>query len=69
MSIAEVQGYAMFFFTVFLTVVLYGYILHLYRAEKKGERDYEKYGRLAIEDELDDRPVEINPKVTHNKEK
>jgi len=61
------QGYAFFFFTIFLVVILYGYILHLYRSEKKGERDYEKYGKLALDDELDDRPVEVNPKVMNDK--
>jgi cytochrome c oxidase cbb3-type subunit 4 len=66
-SLAEIQGYAMVAFTVFLTVVLYGYILHLYRSEKKGLRDYEKYGRMAIEDEISDKPVEKNPKVMNEK--
>ncbi len=61
------QGYAFFFFTVFLVVILYGYILHLYRSEKKGERDYEKYGKMALDDELHDRPVEANPKVMNEK--
>lgn len=64
MSIAELQGHAMFYYIVVLTVILYGYIWHLYRSEKKGERDYEKYGRMAIEDEIDDVPVEANPKHT-----
>jgi cytochrome c oxidase cbb3-type subunit 4 len=63
------QGYAFFFFTIFLVVILYGYILHLYRSEKKGERDYEKYGKLALDDELGDRPVEANPKATNEKKK
>jgi len=61
------QGYAYFFFTIFLVVILYGYILHLYRSEKKGERDYEKYGRMALDDELNDRPIETNPKVKNEK--
>jgi len=61
------QGYAFFFFTIFLVVILYGYILHLYRSEKKGERDYEKYGKIALDDELGDRPVEANPKVMNDK--
>jgi cytochrome c oxidase cbb3-type subunit 4 len=65
MSIAELQGQAMFYFTVVLTVILYGYILHLYRSEKKGERDYEKYGKMALDDELTDPPVEANPKHTN----
>ena len=67
MSLTELQGYAFFFFTIFLVVILYGYILHLYRSEKKGEADYEKYGKMALEDELHDKPVEANPKVTNDK--
>jgi cytochrome c oxidase cbb3-type subunit 4 len=61
------QGYAYFFFTVFLVVILYGYILHLYKSEKRGLRDYEKYGKMALDDELSDRPVEENPKVMNEK--
>jgi cytochrome c oxidase cbb3-type subunit 4 len=57
------QGYAFFFFTVFLVVILYGYILHLYRSEKKGERDYEKYAKMAIDDEITDKPIEKNPNI------
>ncbi|WP_456456172.1 cytochrome c oxidase, cbb3-type, CcoQ subunit [Nitratifractor sp.] len=67
MTLSEMQGYAYFFFTVFLVVILYGYILHLYRSEKKGERDYEKYGKMALDDELHDRPVEVNPKAMNEK--
>ena len=65
----EMQGYAFFFFTVLLVVILYGYILHLYRSEKKGEQDYEKYGKMALDDELHDRPVEANPKATNDDKK
>ncbi len=66
MSLAEMQGYAYFFLTVFLVVILYGYILHLYRSEKKGIRDYEKYGKMALNDELSDEPIEENSKVKNN---
>ncbi len=57
-DIYEYQGYAYFFFTVFLTLILYGYIIHLYRSEKKGIRDYEKYGKMALDDEITDKPIE-----------
>ncbi|ADV47180.1 cytochrome c oxidase, cbb3-type, CcoQ subunit [Nitratifractor salsuginis] len=67
MTLTELQGYAYFFLTVFLVVILYGYILHLYRSEKKGEADYEKYGKMALDDELHDKPVEANPKVMNEK--
>jgi len=58
MDIRELQGYASFFMTIFLVVMLYGYIIHLYRSEKKGERDYEKYGNIALDDEINSKPVE-----------
>jgi cytochrome c oxidase cbb3-type subunit 4 len=58
MEIREIQGYLYFFFVVFLTIILYGYIVHLYRSEKKGKRDYEKYGKMALDDELSSPPVE-----------
>ncbi|SFO93147.1 cytochrome c oxidase, cbb3-type, CcoQ subunit [Hydrogenimonas thermophila] len=67
-NIRELQAYAYFFFTVFLTVILYAYILHLYRAEKKGTRNYEKYGKLALDDELDSAPVEPKEEMKENKE-
>ena len=68
MDIRELQGYANFFMTIFLVVVLYGYIIHLYRSEKKGEKDYEKYGRIALDDEVDSPPVESGPKTKSENE-
>ena len=61
MDIRDLQGYASFFMTIFLVVMLYGYIIHLYRSEKKGERDYEKYGNIALDDEDTSTPVEDKP--------
>jgi cytochrome c oxidase cbb3-type subunit 4 len=58
MDIRELQAYGMFFMTIFLVILLYGYIFHLYRSEKKGERDFEKYGRIALDDNIDSPPVE-----------
>ena len=69
MEIRELQAYANFFFTIFLTFFLYGYIVHLYRSEKKGERDYEKYSDMALHDEISDIPVDINPNTLNNKDK
>jgi len=33
-TLKELQPYAYFFYTVFLVVILYGYIVHLYRAKE-----------------------------------
>ena len=58
MDIRNIQGYANFFMTIFLVILLYGYIIHLYRSEKRGEKDYEKYGNIALDDEIDSTPIE-----------
>ncbi len=50
-------------------VVFYSYIVYLYRSEKRGEKDYEKYGRIAIDDEIDSTPVEtVSDPANKNKE-
>jgi len=67
-DIRNIQGYASFFMTILLVIVLYGYIIHLYRSEKKGERDYEKYGNIALDDEIDSKPIEENPKTMSENE-
>ncbi|MDD5360169.1 MAG: cytochrome c oxidase, cbb3-type, CcoQ subunit [Sulfurovaceae bacterium] len=63
MDIKGLQVYATFFMTIFLVVMLYGYIVYLYRSEKKGVKDYEKYGKIALDDEIDSTPIEKNPKL------
>jgi cytochrome c oxidase cbb3-type subunit 4 len=68
-DIGQIQAYAYFIFTGFLVVVLYGYIYHLYSSEKKGERDYEKYGNIALDDDITDKPVEeVSKNETEKKE-
>jgi len=57
-DIATFQAYGYFFFTAFLVVVLYMYIYHLYSSQKKGTRDYEKYGNIALHDDITDQPIE-----------
>ncbi len=61
MDLRNLQGYASFIMSAFLVVMLYWYIIHLYRSEKKGERDYEKYGNIALDDEVTSTPVEDKP--------
>ena len=68
MDIRNIQGYASFFMTIFLVIVMYGYIVHLYRSEKKGEKDYEKYGNIALDDEVTSTPIEDNSKAQSENE-
>lgn len=68
MDINTFAAYGYFFLTVLLVVVLYSYIYHLYSSEKKGKRDYEKYGDMALNDEITDKPVESVSKKETKKE-
>ena len=67
MDIREVQGYASFFMTILLVVVLYWYIIYLYRSEKKGEKDYEKLGNIALDDEIDSEPINTSDPISDEK--
>lgn len=67
MDIATFQAYGFFFFTAFMVVVLYSYIYHLYSSQKKGTRDYEKYGNIALNDDITDQPIEMVSKDDETK--
>jgi len=67
MDIRELQGYASFFMTILLVVMLYWYIIYLYRSEKKGEKDYEKLGNIALDDEIDSKPINTSDPVSDEK--
>jgi len=54
---------------VFLVFMLYGYIYHLYKSEKDGVRNYEKYAKMALDDEISDKPVETIEPRNEDKDK
>ncbi|MEN4053516.1 MULTISPECIES: cytochrome c oxidase, cbb3-type, CcoQ subunit [Sulfurimonas] len=58
MNIAELSAYGYFALTVFLVVVLYGYIYHLYTKKRDAEgHDYEEYSNMALNDDIGSTPV------------
>ncbi len=57
-TIRTLQAYGYVIGTGFCAVMFYGYIYHLYSSERKGTRNYEKYGKIAVDDELDSTPLE-----------
>ena len=67
-TIRIIQGYAYWFITLLLVVLLYGYIYHLYKSQKSGKIDYEKYARLALDDDLNDALVEKRKNKDEKKE-
>ena len=67
-EIRALQAYAYVAATVFLVVVMYSYLYHLYRAEKKGTRNYEQYGNIALHDDITDAPIESRTPSNQEKE-
>jgi cytochrome c oxidase cbb3-type subunit 4 len=60
-TLVVIQEYTYVIFPGILAIVLYSYIYHLYKSEKDGTRDYEKYGKIALDDEIDSQPIESKP--------
>ena len=66
----EIERYRIYLYLIgtgLSVVIFYYYIIYLYRSEKKGKKNYEKYGRLALDDELDSKILEKNPKLEEKK--
>jgi cytochrome c oxidase cbb3-type subunit 4 len=57
-TILTIAGYGKFFITLFIFVVFYSYAYSIYRRQKTGERDFEKYSKLVLDDSLDSAPLE-----------
>jgi len=69
-GIAEIQAYVYLIGTIITVALLYSYIAYLYRSEKRGDKDYEKYGKIALDDNIDSKPIEDMPAPKNkNKEK
>lgn len=66
-TMRELQGYGFFILLVLMVVILYSYWFHLVKSEKADRRNYEKYGRLALDDKLDDSLVESSADNRSNK--
>ena len=60
-ELEQIRVYLYLIGTGLAIVIFYYYIIYLYRSEKKGKKDYEKYGSLALDDELDSKILEENP--------
>ena len=58
MDLAQLQGYGYLIATIVAVVMMYSYIVYLYKSEKEGVKDYEKYGNIALDDNIDSKPIE-----------
>ena len=65
------QGYAKFFLILIVFILFYSYAFSMYRRQKRGERDFEKYSKLVHDDSSVSIPLEERKrdKDIDNKEK
>ena len=70
-ALVNLQGYVKFFLILIVFVLFYSYAFSIYRRDKKGERDFEKYSKLVHDDSSVSSPLEEREKnkVIGNKEK
>jgi cytochrome c oxidase cbb3-type subunit 4 len=59
-TLLTIQGYGKFFITLFIFIVFYSYAYSIYKRQKTGERDFEKYSDLVHNDSIDSKPLESN---------
>jgi cytochrome c oxidase cbb3-type subunit 4 len=57
-TILNIQGYAKFFLLLFVFIVFYSYAYSIYKRQRKGERDFEKYSKLVLDDSIESDPLE-----------
>lgn len=70
-TLLAVQGYAKFTLILVVFILFYSYAWSIYRRDKKGERDFEKYSNLVHDDSAVSTPLEERKKEKDedNKEK
>jgi len=57
-TLMTIQGYAKFFLILFVFIVFYSYAYSIYKRQKTGERDFEKYSKLVLDDSIESDPLE-----------
>ena len=70
-TLLTVQGYTKFFLVLAVFIIFYSYAYSIYKRDKTGERDFEKYSKLVHDDSSVSAPLEErkNDKDIDNKEK
>lgn len=70
-SLLTLQGYSRFFLILVIFVIFYSYAYSIYKRDKTGERDFEKYSKLVHDDSSVSTPLEERKKDKDidNKEK
>jgi len=57
-TLMTIGGYGKFFILLFIFIMFYAYAFSIYKRQKSGEKDFEKYSDLVLNDSLDSIPLE-----------
>jgi len=57
-TLMTIAGYGKFLALLIAFVVFYSYAYSIYKRQKTGERDFEKYSNLVHDDSFDTTPLE-----------
>lgn len=68
-TLVDVQGYVKFFLVLIVFIVFYSYAFSIYKRDKKGERDFEKYSKLVLDDSISSDPLESREKKSEKLDK
>jgi len=66
--IRNIQGWGYVSMIFIITIGLYAYIYHLYKTQRDGVKDYEKYSDMALKDDIDDILVEAKDPQKNEKD-
>lgn len=68
-TLVNLQGYLKFFLILIVFIIFYSYAFSIYRRDRKGERDFEKYSKLVLDDSISANPLESRENKSENKDK
>lgn len=68
-ELVDLQGYMKFFLLLVVFIIFYTYAFSIYRRDKKGERDFEKYSKLVHDDSIVEKPLEKREEKIEKDEK
>ncbi len=68
-ELVDLQGYLKFFLILVVFIIFYSYAYSIYKRDKKGERNFEKYSNLVHDDSIESKPLEDRNNNLDEKEK
>jgi cytochrome c oxidase cbb3-type subunit 4 len=68
-ELVDLQGYLKFFLILAAFIIFYSYAYSMYKRDKKGDKDYEKYSNLVHDDTIEDDPLENRKEKIEKDEK